>query len=54
MSETLKERLDNLRMFLQELSNDKFSYIYPKEIRDQASYHLATMDLLNEMLERTE
>lgn len=53
MSETLRERLDNLTMFLYELAN-KNKQNHSIEIRDQASYHLATMDCLNKMLEGKE
>jgi hypothetical protein len=43
MSETLKERLDNLEMFLHELiKNINIS----TQVKDQANYHLATMELL--------
>jgi hypothetical protein len=44
MSETLKERLDNLEMFLLELAKE--SPVRSEEVRDQANYHLATMELL--------
>ena len=52
MSETLRERLDNLEMFLQEITENK--HIVSEEVKGQASYHLATMDCLNKMLEGKE
>lgn len=42
--ENLKERLDNLEMFLHELAERRFHYL--SEVESQANYHLATMDLL--------
>jgi hypothetical protein len=53
MSETLRERLDSLEMFLNELAY-KNKQNHSEEIRNQASYHLATMDCLNKMLEGKE
>ena len=53
MSETLRERLDNLEMFLKELYEDDFK-IHNEEVSAQASYHLATMELLDAMLEGKE
>ena len=51
MSETLKERLENLRMFLCELANTEFNgTISEEEIISQANYHIATMDNLLEIL----
>jgi hypothetical protein len=53
MSETLRERLDNLELFLKELTDP--TYLYNSvAIVDQANYHLATMDCLNKMLEGRE
>jgi hypothetical protein len=43
--DTLKERLSNLQMFLQELTEGKIS---KEEIISQSNYHIATMDLLND------
>jgi hypothetical protein len=48
--ETLKDRLDNLELFLQELAEDTTTIRYNEEIRSQADYHLATMRLLKNCL----
>ena len=52
MSETLRERLDNLEMFLYELAESK--HIVSEEVKGQAEYHTATMELLDAMLEGKE
>ena len=52
MSETLRERLDNLEMFLYELAESKHTNW--DEVKGQAEYHTATMDCLNKMLEGKE
>ena len=52
MSETLRERLDNLEMFLQEIAEGK--HIVSEEVKGQAEYHAATMELLDAMLEGKE
>ena len=54
MSETLRERLDSLELFLNELYKNQIGLGGNSEIADQASYHLATMDCLNKMLEGKE
>jgi len=43
MSETLKGRLDNLEMFLYELTENRN---ISAEVKSQANYHLATMEIL--------
>jgi hypothetical protein len=43
MSETLKGRLDNLEMFLHELTENRN---ISAEVKSQANYHLATMEIL--------
>lgn len=52
MSETLRERLDNLEMFLEEITENK--HIVSERVKEQANYHLVTMDALNKMLEGKE
>ena len=52
MSETLRERLDNLEMFLREIAEGK--HIVSEEVKGQAEYHTATMELLDAMLEGKE
>jgi hypothetical protein len=52
MSETLRDRLDNLEMFLQEIAEGK--HIVSEEVKGQAEYHAATMELLDAMLEGKE
>ena len=44
MSETLGDRLDNLMLFLNELFLQTTKN--PKEVSDQASHHITTMELL--------
>ena len=55
MSETLRERLDNLEMFLKNLYEQNDHSIMSKvELHEATSYHLTTMDCLNKTLERKE
>ena len=45
--ESLQDRLDNLMMFLQEIANGDYGNHNLDELKSQANYHIATMDLLN-------
>jgi hypothetical protein len=44
--ETPQDRLNNLMMFLLEIANGEYNQASFKELKAQAGYHTATMELL--------
>jgi len=55
MSETLRDRLDNLEIFLRNLNEQNNDSIMSRtELQEATDYHLVTMDCLNKMLEGKE